>query len=201
MTFTARVVAIGVAWLALAVIAGRLGFVARLRPPLPQLILLGMTVVLLLLGTKLQSFRSWLLSIDLRAVVALHLTRILAGSPFLFYHTRGELPTTFALPAGWGDIVVGTLALVVLLIPPSHTAAGRSYLIWNVIGLLDILMVVASAAVHAMRVPESVAALLRLPLSVLPTWLVPLVIASHVLVFVRVFSPPLRSSPFGRTPS
>jgi hypothetical protein len=61
-----------------------------------------------------------------------------------------------------------------------------AYSIWNVIGLVDILFVVATAARLGLTAPESMRALLRLPLSLLPTWLVPLIIASHVLLGIRL---------------
>jgi hypothetical protein len=90
------------------------------------------------------------------------------------------------VPAGWGDIAVAVLAIPVLLIRPVTPAGHRIYLAWNVLGLLDILMVVINAAVQAMRDPVSMQPLLRLPLSLLPTFLVPIIIASHVLLFVRL---------------
>ena len=93
---------------------------------------------------------------------------------------------SFARPAGWGDIVVATLALV-LLVCWKFVASKRGWVGgWNALGLLDILLVVANAARHAMANPASMAALVRLPLSLLPTFLVPLIIAGHFLIFVRL---------------
>ena len=43
-----------------------------------------------------------------------------------------------------------------------------------------------SGRVAALQPPASMAALLRLPLSLLPTFLVPLIIASHVQLFRRL---------------
>ncbi len=57
---------------------------------------------------------------------------------------------------------------------------------YALLGLADILFVVATAARLAAANPESMAALLRLPLSLLPTFLVPLIIASHVVLGVRL---------------
>ena len=45
---------------------------------------------------------------------------------------------------------------------------------------------VATAARLAAADPGSMVALLRLPLSLLPTFLVPLIIASHVILGVRL---------------
>jgi hypothetical protein len=59
-------------------------------------------------------------------------------------------------------------------------------MLWNVLGLADILFVVVTAAWLGVAEPESMAALLRLPLSLLPTFLVPLIIASHVVLGVRL---------------
>ena len=82
--------------------------------------------------------------------------------------------------------MVATLALV-LLVCWKLVATKRGWVGgWNALGLLDILLVVANAARHAMANPASMAALVRLPLSLLPTFLVPLIIAGHFLIFVRL---------------
>jgi hypothetical protein len=47
--------------------------------------------------------------------------------------------------------------------------------------------VVVTAARLGLADPASMAALLRLPLSLLPTFLVPLIIASHVILGLRLW--------------
>jgi hypothetical protein len=59
-------------------------------------------------------------------------------------------------------------------------------LIWNTLGLIDIIFVVFSALRFGLKDWQSMHALRELPLSLLPTFLVPLVIASHVLIFARL---------------
>jgi len=82
---------------------------------------------------------------------------------------------------------VATLALALVVGWRAASVAGWwAYSTWNVVGLLDILFVVATAARLALSAPESMAALLRLPLNLLLTWLVPLIIASHVFLGVRL---------------
>ena len=180
------ILAVAIAWHVNARVAGASGAASRLRFPLPQIVLAILTAALIGLGAGVPSFRAWLLSIDLRAVVALHLTRLVAGAAFVVMAGRGQLTPAFAVPAGWGDIATAVFALAILWVRPTIPGIRRLYLAWNVFGLLDILFVVVNAGVQGTRDPAGMAALLRLPLSLLPTFLVPIVIASHVLLFARL---------------
>lgn len=176
---------IGLVWLVAIIVLGATGQIATLRPPAPQLVLVGLTVALLLAGALLPGFRIWLAGINLRQLVALHITRFV-GIYFLILYGRGELPFDFAVPGGWGDIVIATGALGLVLLVPD-LAARRSWLFtWNLLGFADILFVVGTAARLAFTQPESLAALLRLPLCIVPMFLVPIIIASHVLLFTRL---------------
>jgi hypothetical protein len=111
------------------------------------------------------------------------------GFYFLFLYSRGELPAKFALTAGWGDIIVA-LGAVLLLVIPTARQSTRLIAAWNVIGLVDILLVVATAAGLAFANRESMSALTRLPLSFLPTMIVPLIISSHVAIIARLARKP-----------
>jgi hypothetical protein len=172
-------------WFLLAIAIGASGTLQQLRPPAPQLIVAGLAAALLAAWRISAAFHAWLQAIGLRALVALHLSRFV-GVFFLLLSRRNELPCDFALPAGWGDVAIATLAGVLLIcwrgLAPLRAWIGA----WNTLGLLDILFVVVSAAKHGMAEPLSMAPLLRLPLSLLPTFLVPLIIASHILVFSRL---------------
>jgi hypothetical protein len=50
------------------------------------------------------------------------------------------------------------------------------------LGLIDILFVVITAARLGLKDPDSIQALTTLPLSLLPTYFVPLIIASHGMI-------------------
>jgi hypothetical protein len=141
---------------------------------------------LVLLGFwKVRTIRACVLNIDLRWLVLLHLTRLFAGAYFLVLCERGQLPCAFATPAGWGDIVIGLLAAAV--VSAMHTQFAKTFLLsWNTLGLIDIVFVVSSALRFGLKDWQSMHALRELPLSLLPTFLVPLIIASHVLIFVRL---------------
>ncbi|MGH7357739.1 MAG: hypothetical protein ACREJR_02875 [Candidatus Rokuibacteriota bacterium] len=174
------------AWLLGAVLLGVSGWLRALRPPAPQLLLAGITIALLVAGRSWPALRQFVRDVDLRALVLFHLTRFV-GFYFLALHARGALPWAFAVPGGWGDIVVaGAALLLVLLVRPDTPQGRRAYLVWNVLGLLDIVAVVLTAARLAFRDPASMGALLELPLSLLLTFIVPLVVATHVWMLGRV---------------
>jgi hypothetical protein len=175
----------GLVWFAGAFLFVGSGRFAALRPPGPQLVLLALTVALLAAGASLTGFRIWLAGINLRQLVAVHITRFV-GICFLVLASRGELPAGFALPAGWGDIAIAAGALVFVLLVPDLLAHRTALLVWNLLGLVDILFVVASAARHVLTAPESMHALLVLPLGLVLTFLVPLIIATHVWLFQRL---------------
>jgi hypothetical protein len=175
-------------WLAAALLASGSGVVARLRPPAPQILLLALTAALLV--SFWTAWREWARAVDLRALVLVHVTR-LVGFYFLALYGRGELPYAFAVPGGIGDITVALTALALAAwMRPGRRVRGP-LLAWNVFGLADITMVVVTAARLAMADPGSMGALLRLPLSLLPTFLVPIIIATHVLIFARVGDRPI----------
>jgi hypothetical protein len=61
-----------------------------------------------------------------------------------------------------------------------------AYLVWSVYGLADLLFVVLTASRLGLGDPASMAELLELPLSLLPTFLVPILIASHLILGARL---------------
>lgn len=72
------------------------------------------------------------------------------GVSFLVLHTQGRLPASFALTAGWGDIAIGVTApLVAWLIATRGTQARRPLLMWNTLGLLDLIVAVTLGIVSS----------------------------------------------------
>jgi hypothetical protein len=182
---TARVVIVLAVWLVVACLLGASGRLTALRPPAPQAIILGLTAILLVMSFRVSALRGWLAALDPRWLVGLHLTRFV-GIYFLVLAGRDELARAFAVPAGWGDILVATGALLLVLTGPGEGDRRSWFLVWNVVGLLDIVLVVITAARLWIAGPVSMGAMLRMPLSLLPTYLVPLIIATHVILFRRI---------------
>ena len=146
---------------------------------------LGLTAVLLFSYFRLAAVRSWVDALDLRTLVLLHVSRFV-GVYFLLLYQRGILPYEFAVPGGIGDIIVATLALAIVLVPLSTSTGERVIRIWNIVGLVDIALVVLTAARLNLADPVQMRAMTYLPLSLLPTFLVPLIIATHVIIYIRL---------------
>lgn len=177
-----------VVWLAVAVVVSGLGLPQKLHPPTPQLILAGLTVILLVLSFVHSPLRSWVLEADWRALVEIHLIRAVAGAGFLWAGSRGRFPTQFAQMAGKGAILVAALALLVILFASPHRSfAPWIYGIWNTLGLIDVLHVVADALHRASADQASMAELLKPPFALLPLFVVPILIASHVWLYERIY--------------
>jgi hypothetical protein len=173
-------------WFVLALAAGASGVATQLRPPKPQVLVLALTIALVLAERRIAWVRATVATTSLRALVALHVTRFV-GFAFLAFAAQGVLPRAWAVPAGVGDIAVAALALA--LVGANRPAVGRMrtlYLAWNVLGTLDLALVVIGAARLAMADPSSMSAMLHLPLFVVPCFLVPILLASHAWIFMRL---------------
>jgi hypothetical protein len=179
------------AWICIATGAGVAGWLERANAPVVAGVVWTLTALALLACWKVRTLQRWAMKVELRWLVLLHLTRFV-GFYFFFLCSRGELPFAFAGPAGSGDIIVAALA--VLLLALSGARNWSILIIWNTIGLTDILFVIMMALRLGLEDWRSMHALREFPLSLLPTFLVPLIIVSHVLIFfraARLKSPPL----------
>ena len=170
-------------WGALALVAGATGAVSRSPVPVP-IVVVALTAAGILAWRGSTRVRSWVRAVPPRALVAVHLVRFV-GAWFIVLYRRGELPFAFAVPGGWGDIAAAAAAAGLLLGAfPAHSRGRRAALYtWNALGLLDILFVVATAARLFFADAGQLAVLTRLPLSLLPTFFVPLIVLSHLRIF------------------
>ena len=180
-------------WFGAALAAGHFLVLQRIPPVAVQGIIFGLIAILLLVYFRIGAVRTWVDSLDLRTLVLIHITRFV-GIYFLILYQRGELPRAFAVPAGFGDIVVATMALPVALAPLAEGARRRAIRIWNVVGFVDILFVVLTAGRLNLADPTPLRALTHLPLSLLPTFLVPLIAATHIVLFIRTATPAERGA-------
>jgi hypothetical protein len=176
-----RLAGVLLVWLVAAVLVGVSGLLERVPLLAIQGILLSLTVLALVSYFAFSSVRASVERWAPQGVLVLHLSRFV-GVYFLYLESVGRLPWAFAVPAGWGDIIVAACALVILF-APALRRSRRVLLVWNTLGLIDILFVVATAARLNLTRPGELDELTRLPLSLLPTIIVPLVIATHIVLF------------------
>jgi hypothetical protein len=177
------------AWLALVVVLGARGaFVApQGAPPLGLLIGLLAPLGLFLIGYRtVPALREFILSADLRVIVGLQAWRW-AGFGFLSLYFYKVLPGLFAWPAGLGDMAIGVTAPLVLaaLLRRPGFAAGRSFVAWNLSGILDLVVAVSIGALVPLLAPNfygtvSTAPMSQLPLALIPTFLVPSFLMLHL---------------------
>ena len=169
-------------WTAVAWLAGYSGAFLRLPTMAPQACVAILTMILLTVYFFSRQARGKIAALTLRGLLIPHIGRFV-GIYFLYLHREGRLPEAFAVRGGWGDIIAATGALLLILAAASFTKFRGAVLVWNIFGLIDIGFVVAMAVRANLTDPASMNELRHLPLSLLPTLLVPLIIGTHVIIF------------------
>jgi len=188
------IVAVLSLWFLLAVGGSLLGvFDSRQGPP----IALGAAAILPVIAFAIGSltwkgFRQFVLAANLRLLTLAQTWRI-GGVLFLILHSQNILPGIFALPAGWGDMTVGASApLVAWAISLKKHSLRQMFVLWNVLGMLDLAMAVGLGALASASPLGILAgqittqAMGRFPLSLIPTFIVPLLFILHSIALSRV---------------
>jgi len=140
-------------WFGLVSVLGIRGaFIGRPgSPPLP--IFFGFGIPLLTFFAAYLgwgAFRAFILGADLRLVTAIQGWRW-AGVGFLSLYAHGVLPGLFAFPAGLGDMAIGITApwIVLGLIRHPSFVTSRRFVIWNVLGIIDLIVAVSLGAISS----------------------------------------------------
>jgi hypothetical protein len=170
-------------WFAAAFAVGASGWFRDASAPAIAIIVWSLTLIALLFAWRVPRLRHWASNTPLRGLISVHITRFV-GIYFLILYHFNRLPYAFAVPGGVGDTLVATTALI-LFLSPALQKLRPLVLVWNGFGLVDIVFVVATALRVGLHDWQSMAALRELPLMLLPTFLVPLIIVSHILIFIR----------------
>jgi hypothetical protein len=164
-------------WLLLVVSLGAAGvFVGPPgAPPLP--IAIGVTAPLALFFASLRlsrSFREFVFSLDLRLIAGVQAWRW-AGLGLLSLYAHNVLPAVFALPAGLGDTAIGVTApwIILALLRQPRFAATGTFIRWNVLGILDLLIAVSIGAVSAFFATGAPGEISTAPMATLPLLLIP----------------------------
>ena len=145
--------------------------------PVPQLAIVAITVLAAI------GLHKWLVALPWRALVGMHALR-LVGIAFLILGARGLLAPEFASRAGWGDVIAALGAIGLAL--AGLRSKGLAHL-WNAFGALDLAVAVATATLVTIGgSTPGIEPLTHLPLNLVPTFFLPLLMASHVAIFRRI---------------
>ena len=181
-------VALGV-WAALVIFLGVQGVFNGSPGSPPLAILLGVIVPISLFLIAFQisrAFRDFVLTFDLRLAVGIQAWRF-AGLGFLALYANGVLPALFAWPAGVGDMAVGMAApwMLLALIQQPGFAASRRFVVWNLFGILDLVVAVSLGGLnaflaHGLPGEITTSPMSRLPLVLIPAYFVPIFVMLHL---------------------
>jgi len=160
-------------------------------PPLALLVAAAAPVVLFLLAVSLfPGVRELALSVDLKFATAVQAWR-LGGYTFLILYSYGYLPGYFAWPAAIGDMFIGATAPFLLLtINSGAFLRRRIFILWNVFGILDLVVAVGMGGVGSLLVSNAASAspttiMSQLPLVLVPAFFVPMFLVLHVIALLQ----------------
>ena len=130
-------------------------------------------------------FRQFALSLNPQILTLAQSWRIV-GFTFLLLEARGILPAIFALPAGYGDMAIGMTATFAAW-KLANPARRNSFITWQLLGITDLITAVSLGTTARLLSPHgpSMEAMTVLPLSLVPTFLVPLFFIFHVICIAQ----------------
>lgn len=132
-------------------------------------------------------------ALPLSWLVGAQFYRILGVIFLVLWMDDGKLPADFAVSAGWGDIAVGLLALLVgWMAYRGFRAANRVAFGWNLLGMADLVAAVglgamtSPGALHLLALDNPNLYATAYPLVMVPAFAVPISLILHGLVFVKL---------------
>lgn len=180
------------AWFAISLTAGALGVFHAgskyaISPPLPLGIAVALPILLFAAWYGLSpGFRGFARSLDARTLTIVQSWR-LGGFVFLILYSYGILPGIFALPAGLGDMFIGATAWLAATYLTRENGRRAAYIAWQLLGVADLVTAVtlgvtsSSGPLRLFEGPVSADAMSTLPLSLIPTFAVPLLLIFHFI--------------------
>lgn len=170
---------------------GSLAFTFVLFNGIPRLGLAGGLVIILMWlwpATIVWIKRDYFLNLDQRILVGLQIFRLI-GAFFILEMFKGNIPESFALPAGIGDIIVGCLSAILFLSYKKIPRWGVQLVL--VLGLIDFAMAFLFGF-FSLPGPFQLFAkgfdnqVNLFPTGLIPFYLVPYAIVYHVLSFINL---------------
>jgi hypothetical protein len=140
------------------------------------------------------TFRQIVRATPMTWIIGLHAGRVIGGL-FLVLLDMKLLPANFAVPAGYGDVIVAILSLVVVYLLVTNKPYARSVaIVWNLLGILDLVVALTTGTLFIAPFVSQLAAT-GVPVHYLnyvlliPTYGVPLVGVFHVYSLYQLSLP------------
>lgn len=193
------------AWFAAACLAGLRGLVDQTgRPPFALLGFVAVPILGFVAAYRFApAFREFALRLDLTAIVGSHLWRFV-GLAFVIAWLNGKLPAGFAIPEGFGDIIAAAGALALLPMLRRGTAPRGWLLAWNTWGFVDLVSALTMGVLYSNgplgilgRGTVTTRWMVTFPVSLIPTFFVPLFLLLHALTFRKIADMAPASRPLG----
>ena len=159
---------------------------------------LGIAVLLPILAIafltpRIAVLRSALYGIPLSILIGVNALRVF-GYFFIVHYDAGRLPAPFAPSAGWGDVLAGIFAIPVAILVARQTIGWRPIaFFWTLFAIVDLILAIGFGVTSAYDSPFRIFAggpdttmMSQLPMFLIPGFLVPVFILTHIAVFVRL---------------
>ncbi len=132
-------------------------------------------------------------SIPLWVITISHVWRFV-GAGFVVGAIAGVLPAEFGYPEGLGDVIAAVFCLPLAFAMRRQDLSSRlrrAFIAWNIFGLLDLLSAITLGVLYSpssfgvLRTAASTQIMVTFPVSLIPTFFVPLFILLHLLALKR----------------
>jgi hypothetical protein len=178
-------------WVGVATAGSAAGWAALTKPfPVMGLFVVAPLIVAIV-ATGWPKARAAMLGLPLPLLVGMNVGRVFAVL-FLLVAAEGRMSGPFPHSAGWGDIISGVVALPLIRLAREPARHKTALHLWNAFGMLDL---VVALVLGVMSAPGSLLqvfpdpgseAMTRLPLSFVPTVLVPIWMVLHAIIWVKL---------------
>lgn len=121
-------------------------------------------------------------------LASIHVIRIF-GVVFLIGISQGIIAPTFGYVAGIGDILIGVTAIpMAYVIKKGHSWARRGSIIWNSIGMADLVTAIYLGVTTSQFSAATSATMTTWPWIIIPTVGVPSLLTIHFVIFLLLRS-------------
>ncbi len=170
-------------WGAAVFVAGYYGAFTKIDTILvPPLVMVGITIPVLVYYLN-KNFKSYIWSIDVKHFTIFHVWRIVAALVFFHYGSQNLLPKQFVIDAGYGDLAVGLLVPVVLILRGDNS----KYLAFHIFGLLDFVVAVGTGFTFNVILHDPLMGnITRFPIVLIPLYGVPVTGALTIMTLDRL---------------